>query len=492
MAQATIQQPSARRSPLEMLVDRIWRLFCSVRAAVFEIVILAVLVLLGTLRGSDAPRWLADAIPFTRPAVDWLYDWDVFHSVPFMLILAVLCVAITVCTINRVPGIWKSISNPVVRTTRGFLDSSELSATYVMPLPANDAVERLGSTMGKRRYRFLHESHGSDVHIYADKNRLAKLGTFPFHLALILMLIGGIVGARYGFRENSFVVPEGSVREIGHDTGLSVGLAQFSDSWREDGTPAEYRSDLVIYKNGEVVDEDSITVNNPMSHGSVTIYQSSYGQAASFLITDNEGRVLFEDSIPLGLYTATANPDAPAGVQLLPQVNAQINVIAPDNLRENAPELDTLNLQGGQMFVQIRDTSDPGKEPVSAVIEQGEATAIGDLNILFLRENRFTLLQVASNPGMPIFFAAAFLLVGGLAITFYFPHRRIRGIVSRDGESDRTQVTLAPLARWDWSGQRDFRRIIEQLETDLGVEAAVMERPKATGQMVAEAGTASN
>ncbi|CAN5605471.1 cytochrome c biogenesis protein ResB [soil metagenome] len=491
MAQETIQNRSARRSPIEMIVDRIWRFFCSVRAAIYEIVFLSVLVLLGTLRGSDAPRWLANAIPFTQPAVDWLYGWDVFHSLPFMLILALLCVAIIVCTINRVPGIWKTIANPVVRTTRSFLDSSELSASYTMPSPSDDAVQRLGSTMGKHRYRVLHEPQGTDVHVYADKNRLAKLGTFPFHLALILILIGGIVGARYGFRENSFVVPEGSIREVGHNTGLSIELVQFSDSWREDGIPVEYRSDLVLYKNGEVVDEDSITVNNPMTHGSVTIYQASYGQAASLLITDDKDRVLFDDSIPLGLYTSSVNPDAPAGVQMLPQVNAQVNVIAPDNDKPNAPGLDTLNLRGGQMFIQVRDTTDPSSEPVSAVVDQGDTVAIGGLNVQFLREGRFTLLQVASNPGMPIFLAAAFLLVGGLAITFYFPHRRIRGIISRDGDDSQTRVTLAPLARWDWSGQRDFHRIITQLETDLGVKAAVVERPKYSGQPLAETATTS-
>src|SRR5680860_1133750 len=234
------------------------------------------------------------------------------------------------------------------------------------------AVQNIQSTMSKNRYRVLHESHGTDVHVFADKNRLAKLGTFPFHLALILMLIGGIVGARYGFRENSFVVPEGSIREVGHNTGLSIELVQFSDRWREDGIPAEYRSDLVLYKNGEVVGEDSITVNNPMTHGAVTIYQASFGQAVSLLITDNEDRVLFDDSVPLGLFTSTANPDAPAGVQMLPQVNAQVNVIAPDNVVANAPELDTLNLQGGQMFVQVRNTMDPSSEPISAVIDQGE------------------------------------------------------------------------------------------------------------------------
>ena len=36
----------------------------------------------------------------------------------------------------------------------------------------------------------------------------------------------------------------------------------------------------------------------------------------------------------------------------------------------------------------------------------------------------------------------------------------------------------APLARWDWSGQRDFCRIIEQVERDAGVPVTVREKSK--------------
>jgi len=479
MAQATVGTRGSRRSPIEIVIDRIWRFFCSVRAAVVEIVILAFLVLLGTLRGSDAPQWLANAIPATQSAVDWLYDWDVFHSLPLMLILGVLCVAIVVCTLNRVPGIWKTINDPTVRTTKGFLESAELSASYQSVATIDNTAAELSNTLRGRRYRVLQETRGGDVHFYADKNRYAKLGTFPFHLALILMLIGGIVGARYGFREMSFVVPEGSVREVGHGTGLSVELVQFNDSWREEGIPAEYRSDLVILKNGEPVKEGSITVNNPISYGNVTFYQSSFGQAATFRITDDEGRVLFDDSIPLGLYTSSANPDAPAGTQSLPQIGAQLNVISRDEFPNNAPELDELQLESGQMFVQLRQTAEDGSvERLSGVVDQGQTISLGSVHIEFIREKRFSLMQVASNPGMPIFFAAAFLLVGGLAITFYFPQRRIRGMISPAGEQTGSSVLMAPLARWDWSGQRDFRRIIEQIERETGIAPVISEKPK--------------
>ncbi len=477
MAQATLEKRSFRNNPLETLIDRVWRFFCSVRAAVVEIAILAVLVLLGTLRGSSAPRWLADAIPVTEGIVDRWYAWDVFHSIPLMLILAILTIAITVCTINRAPGIWRTIHEPTITTTRGFIRNAEVSANATVAGPVDQAVADYTESLKKKRYRVLAEQHGDATHVYADKNRWAKLATFPFHLALILILIGGIVGARYGFKDNEFIIPEGSVREVGHGTGLSVKLEQFSDSWREDGSAASYRSDLILYKNGEEVKQESITVNNPMTYGNTTFYKTSYGQAAEIRVTDKDGNILYDDSVDLGIYRSTVNPDAPAGIINLPQAGAQLNVIGMDEDRANAPMLDDLNLQSGQMFIQIRETGpNASNELPDMIVTQGVPQELNGLNVEFIRESRFTLLQVGSNPGIPIFFAAAFLLVGGLVVTFYFPHRRIRAIFDQDGPGGATQLSMAPLAKRDWSGQRDFRNAIGDLTKRFDTEFAIRER----------------
>lgn len=477
MAQATLDKRTFRNAPLETAVDRVWRFFCSVRAAVVEIAILAVLVLIGTLRGSSVPRAIADHIPGTTTIVDRWYAWDVFHSIPFMAILGILTVAITVCTMNRAPGIWRTINEPTITTTRGFIRNADVSATGTVAEPMDAAVETYTAALKKRRYRVLSQSHGDTVHVYADKNRWAKMATFPFHLALILILLGGIVGARYGFKENGFIIPEGSVRDVGHDTGLSVKLVQFNDSWREDGTPASYRSDLALYKDGKMVKEQSITVNNPMTYGSTTFYQTSFGQAAQFRVTDKDGNLIYDDSIDLGTYRASANPDAPAGVIDLSPLGLQFNVIAPDEDRANAPMLDTMNLQSGQMYIQLRDlAAGAGTTMPDAVLNQGEPLKVGNYTIEFVRENRYTLLQVASNPGVPIFWTAAFLLVGGLAVTFYFPHRRIRAIFDQNGPQGTTQLAMAPLAKRDWSGQRDFRNSVAALSQRFGAELSITEK----------------
>ncbi|MCC6313959.1 MAG: cytochrome c biogenesis protein ResB [Thermomicrobiales bacterium] len=470
MAQISLERQVSKRSPLEAGIDRVWRFFCSVRAAVVEIVILAVLVLIGTLRGSSVPRGIADHVPGTGGLVDRWYAWDAFHSLPFMGMLTLLAVAIAICTVNRAPGIWSSIVNPTVTTTHGFLSNADLSARMAASDDRDAFAARLQEALRRRRHRVLSAERNGEIHVYADRYRWGKLGTFPFHLALILVLVGGVVGARWGFRDDEFIVPEGVTREVGHGTGVSVRVDRFSETYLEMGAPKEYRSDLTLLKDGNEVKQGSITVNNPMTYHDMVVYQSGFGQAVRIQVADKSGNLLMDDMIPLGPFQAKNNPDAPAGVLDIPPAGVRLTAIAPDTNPANRPDLDDLNLRSGQMYLQLRPLTANAalSGTVESVVNQGQTTRLGDLDVTFVREKRFTVLQIARNPAVPIFIASALLLVGGLACTFYFPHRRVRGIVSAAAGGG-AMVTLAPLARRDWSGQRAFETLLDGLERDLGL-----------------------
>lgn len=477
MAELTANPRIMKRSPLEIGVDRVWRFFTSVRAAVYEVAFLALLVLLGTLRGSSVPADIKDLAPFTGPVIDRWYAWNVFHSLPFMFILALLSVAIAICTANRAPGMWKTIVEPTVRTSRGFLNNAEINAAYSIESDRQSVVNGAVAAMKKRRYRVVTEERDGETHVYADRFRFAKLGTYPFHLALILILIGGIVGAKYGFRDQQFIIPEGSTRDIGHGTGISVTLNHFEDIYRQDGSPKEYLSNLTLTKDGHAVKTGSITVNHPMTYDNVVIYQTSFGQAVALRVTDSQGHELFNDAIPLGLYTAANNPNMPAGILDLPMANAEIRVIAPDN-SPSPTKTDTLNIASGEMFIQVRDKNvlTSGDSMPSAIVGQGETANLGGLNVTFVRERQFSLYQVASNPGIPIFWTAAFLLVGGLVVVFYFPHRRVRGIISQNADTGRVTALFAPLAKRDWSGKRAFEQLVDEINASLGARGNVHRR----------------
>lgn len=469
MAEATIEQRIAPRSPLEYVIDRTWRFFCSVRMAVLEIVILAVLVLIGTLRGSAVPWWIGQMLPFTQGLVDVWYAWDVYRSLPFMAILTIIAIAIAICTINRAPGIWAAIAHPTVTTTHGFLRNAERAGQVTSDLAPAALAAQCEQSLRASGYRTLTQERHGEVHLYADRFRFAKLGTFPFHLALILILIGGIVGARWGFREMAFMVPVESVREIGYGTGLSLQLDSFVDTYAEVGLPIDYRSDFTLLRDGKPLESASITVNHPFTYGDITFYQASFGQAVELRITDAAGNVRFEDALPLGSFRSVDNPDAPAAVLDLAPLGITLTIIAPDQNPRKQPELDKLNLRSGQMYLMARPLgpNSPLAAPMAMTIEQGTPVSVGGIGLTFVREKRFSVFQVARNPGISIFYAASVLLVASLAVTFYFPHRRVRGIISAT-PSGGSSLLLAPLARRDWSGQQAFARLLTKLETDLG------------------------
>jgi cytochrome c biogenesis protein len=481
MAQLSATTNTPRRAPLEIGIDRVWRFFCSVRAAVFEIALLAVLVLIGTLRGSDVPQWIADGVPATQPLVDRWYAWDVFRSSLFAGLLALLSIAIAICTVNRAPAIWQTISNPRVRTSRGYIERAEVNARYVTSSSLVELQTGVSAVLTSKRYRVFTEPVDDLVHFYADKNRWSKLGTFPFHLALILLLVGGIVASAFGFRDIDFAVAEGQTRNVGHNTDLSVELVRFSDTYRETGDAEQYRSEVIIYDDGNKVKQGEITVNHPMSSGVATFYQASFGISADMVVEDANGRQLYDKPLEMGFFNSRDNPDAPAGLIRLPSEGLQVAVVGPDSDRANTPELDTLGLQNGQVWIEVSpidQSADSQAAPVTAVLDQGTPLDVGGLMLTFERESRFTVLQVAYNPGIPIFIIASLLLVGGLAITFYFPLRRIRGII--EPTETGVQLMMTPLAKRDWGGKREFFDIVDRASTALNTTPTV-KRPDDEG-----------
>jgi hypothetical protein len=59
-------------------------------------------------------------------------------------------------------------------------------------------------------------------------------------------------------------------------------------------------------------------------------------------------------------------------------------------------------------------------------------------------------------------------------VTFYFPHRRLRGIVTATPSG--SMARLAPIARRDWSATRVFDELLERLSAETGLTPQVTRR----------------
>ncbi|MBI4234031.1 MAG: cytochrome c biogenesis protein ResB, partial [Chloroflexi bacterium] len=75
-------------------------------------------------------------------------------------------------------------------------------------------------------------------------------------------------------------------------TNLSLKLESIVDEYWPEGPPKDYRSQVVLYENGQEVQQGVLRVNHPMSYKGVRFYQSFFGQAVVTEVRDQSGQTL--------------------------------------------------------------------------------------------------------------------------------------------------------------------------------------------------------
>jgi cytochrome c biogenesis protein ResB len=82
---------------------------------------------------------------------------------------------------------------------------------------------------------------------------------------------------------------------------VQVRLADAYGEFGEGGVPLDYRSDLVIYRNGEEVKQCSSTVNSPCGYGGYSFFQSAwYGFGSALEVRDTAtGNVVYRETLAL-------------------------------------------------------------------------------------------------------------------------------------------------------------------------------------------------
>ncbi|MGH2371154.1 MAG: cytochrome c biogenesis protein ResB, partial [Chloroflexota bacterium] len=185
------------------LFDRVWRLLCAVRFAILLIALAAAGVLAGTLI-MQAPAdvahnpgafdaWLAG--PRARYGEPWasifaaLDLYRVFSSLWWRGLMAVLTLAVVICTVNRMPGILASVRRPAVKVPERLFEKAPLRAEFrYTGISAQQAQLQASKVLGARRYRVIATQGGQDgttKSVFADKNRFGKLGTFLNHIGIV-------------------------------------------------------------------------------------------------------------------------------------------------------------------------------------------------------------------------------------------------------------------------------------------------------------------
>ena len=124
----------------------------------------------------------------------------------------------------------------------------------------------------------------SSFSVFGERNRFSEMAVYVVHASLLLIFLGGIVDALYGWRafvtltrgqQSSQVEPQKGVTRNLPFVIRCEGAGQENYA---DGTPKRWWSDLAVVKNGQVVLRKQIVVNDPLVYEGVRFYQASYGK----------------------------------------------------------------------------------------------------------------------------------------------------------------------------------------------------------------------
>ncbi|MFL5777520.1 MAG: cytochrome c biogenesis protein ResB, partial [Chloroflexota bacterium] len=327
-------------NPLARTGYALWRLLTSVDFAVAQIIVLGLLAVVGmTIRqlpdfafrsASDYDRSMQTIHALYDPLVgagvvgvlERLSVFAMFRSPWFSLGLLVLVVSIVVCTVDRTPRLWRSVSDVRVIQPEPFFDP-QLPDRAAM---SGVGVEGIRRVLRRRGFR-VREARSVDgsAYVYGDRHQYTKLATLLTHLGLILFLVAAGITSRLG-DEQGLVVSEGdssTVQPIGTPGLLIVRNLAFEAPGFETGQARDFTTDLAVYQDGREIGRKTIRVNDPLSVAGYTFHQNGFGPAPHVVIRDTTGRPLWDGAAPLtdaaagSPYGILAVPGRDIGLQML-------------------------------------------------------------------------------------------------------------------------------------------------------------------------------
>jgi cytochrome c biogenesis protein len=299
------------------------------------------------------------------------------------------------------------------------------------------------------------------------------MAVYIVHASLLLIFLGGIVDALYGWR--AFVTlnrgQQSSQVQTQNGSKLDLGFAVRCDGAGQenyaDGTPKRWWSDLVVLDDGQPVLRKQIVVNDPLVYRGIRFYQASYG---------NTGKL---DKLVL---TATPRDgNAPHDLTIAPDQTVSLD---PDTTVRLAEFIPDYVVRDGQIYNRSADVENPAAHLVVESKKSGQSVNFWLPAIPGFEQNAsspytfegkdlqmayFTGLEVSHEPGQWSVWAGVLLMGLGLAVVFYLVHVRVWAAPVRDA---RGQLML-------WIGgtanknkdafQLRFRSVVEELQAELKV-----------------------
>lgn len=422
----------------ETIPNQIWMFFSSVKLTVYTLVILATTSIIGTivLQNGNPQQYVSLYGKGMYNLIQVLQLDDMYHAWWYLTLLVVLCINIVVCSVERLSKTWKIIFPDKITVNPKRFIALKNKQTFGSKESIADLTQTYTAFLNKKVGKVIQEKTDSGICLYAEKGRWSRMGVYVVHASIILLLVGALIGALFGFKA-SLRLDEGqaankvfdSATRLAINLPFSVQCNEFEVKFYDTGAPEEFRSNLTIIENGEESFTKDIRVNHPLRYMGINIFQSSYGTAtpneAVFEILDNTTQESYTQTLKVGQEIQLSGDQGTFKFEgFLPHFEFRGH-----NLGESF--FGRISLTGKESF----QVALPTKFPTFDKMRKGQFTVV----VKEFEQAYYTGLQVTKDPGIWYVYAGFIFMILGCWITFFISHQSY--FISLEQDSDQKDGT---------------------------------------------------
>lgn len=428
-------------------VQEIWRFFSSMKLGLALLLIISVASVVGTLLPQN---------PETRMPL-----YDIYGSIWYRSLLAVLCLNLVVCSLNRLKFIKRSLGVPKTKVSDNFLKKLANYTVIKERVTETTAATNLTTALKGQGYRVFTETEDGTTYVVGDKGRYGVLGSFITHIAFVVIALGAIIGNVTGF-ESYLMALEGNTYTFSSDVvrnafavdpadDFKIKVNDFTVKYQSDGwTPKDYLSDLsVLDNNGKEVERKIIEVNTPLVVNGVKFYQSSFGPVVDVKYVGSDGQnqtftVQEGDTLPL-----PGTDEQLTIMRYNPDYNPN-NPMQPNSQEPKNPAVVYRLIKAGQaQDIQVQMFNKAMNVTGGTVEFAGRY---------------YTGLSVRRDPGVPTVIFGCIVLTLGTFLSLFWQHRKIWGVIKQHnnmvtielgGVTEKNKLAL----------ENDFNRIVDKTKS---------------------------
>ncbi|WP_417911489.1 cytochrome c biogenesis protein ResB [Candidatus Electronema sp. TJ] len=414
----------------------VWAFLASVQLALVLIGLLASTSIIGTvIQQNQPPEHYTEAWGKSGAAMIQALDLDdMYSSVWFLFLLGAFSLNLTVCSLDRLPGVIRLAHKDNLETEPEQLLKMKMQRNVQAAGPAALAADKAAAWLANNGWKTASRPKEAGILLFAQKGAWTRYGVYVVHISILIILLGAVIGSptvakkllqnpQFAFK-GSVLLPElretSRIFSFDDESEIPLGFAVrcdfFDIHFYDNGMPKDYISGLTISENGKEMLSTTIEVNKPLIYKGVTFYQSSYNDMKKPIIhlTNMKTGKKFVFSVDPQQWDKTHSWQDESGGQGMVRIKDAQSVPSPSGEGMTT-----------EMQIWLMDSQGP---PSMFALSYGRPVIVERPSAKYelrIGPHYATGLQVSKDPGVWWVYSGCALMLLGLYVAFFMSHRKV-------------------------------------------------------------------